>query len=193
MTVDTSVILASQSPSRRELFSRLGIPFDVEPQDIDETPLSNEKPHPYVRRVALEKALSAQRKSPKSLIISADTVVYKNHAFFQKPRNPQEAHQTLQRLSGARHRIFTGLCVLHEDRQCIKTIVTRVTFRRLQPEVIQRYVDQKHYQGFAGGYSIDGPALAFIKRVNGSISSIMGLPLSELCNILTSFGIKHDL
>ena len=186
------IILASQSPSRKELLSRINLPFSCAPQDIDETPYPREKPHPYVRRLAQEKALSAQKHYPDAIIIAADTIAYKGHTILQKPANAQEALAMIKTLSGTRHRVFTGLCVAHKERICVKSIVTRVQFRRLQPQTMKAYIDSKQWEGVSGGYAITSPAVSFIKKLNGSFSSLIGLPLAELCVILQSFGVQHD-
>ena len=186
------IILASQSPSRKELLSRIGLLFSCAPQDIDETPFPREKPHPYVRRLAHEKALSAKRHYPDAMIIAADTIAYKGHTILQKPKDAQEASQMITTLSGTRHRIFTGLCVAYKERLCVKSVVTRVQFRSLQHPTIKAYIASKMWEGVSGGYALTSPAVSFIKSINGSFSSVIGLPLAELCNILQSFGIKHD-
>ena len=186
------IILASQSPSRKELLERLGLPFIVAPQNIDETPYDKERPHPYVRRLAKEKAHKAQKDNPNAVIIAADTIIYKGHTILQKPKDAEEARTMIEQLSGARHRVFTGLCVLHNKKKCVKSIVTRVQFRRLQPKAIKQHVLSQNWKGCSGGYNLASASLAFIKNVNGSISSIIGLPLAELCSILSTFGIDHD-
>lgn len=186
------IILASQSPSRKELLSRIGLPFSCAPQDIDETPYHREKPHPYVRRLAHEKALSAKKRYPNAVIIAADTIAYKGHTILQKPNDAQEAQAMISMLSGTRHRIFTGLCVSYKERHCVKSFVTRVQFRRLHASSIKTYVASQKWRGVSGGYALTSPSISFVKSLNGSLSSVIGLPLAELCTILHSFGVKHD-
>lgn len=187
------IILASQSPSRKSAMGFLGIDFECHPQDIDETPFPDEKPRVYVKRLALEKALSAQQHHPDALIIAADTIGYKSHTILQKPSSPQDAFDMISKLSNSRHRILTGMCILHKTRKSLSVSVTRVQFRKLTPLAIRNYVESNEWQGFSAGYSTSNRAFTFIKSINGSLSTITGLPMARLANTLSSFGVKHDI
>ena len=189
---NSPIILASGSPSRKNLLASVGLSFEVAPQDIDETPLKNEDPRPYVLRLATNKAASAHKHYPDALIIAADTIVFKSHTILQKPETKDEAEAMITMLSGTQHRVYTGLCIQNSNKTSRKSFVTRVKFKRLTPHTIKSYVQSELWRGVSGGYSLTSPALAFVKNINGSISSVMGLPLAEVCSTLNSFGAKND-
>ncbi len=186
-----NIILASGSRSRREMLEKINLPFTCEPQNIDETPLKNEDPRPYVKRITLSKAYQALQKHPDSCIIAADTIGYKQRKILQKPQSPEDARSTIQLLNNARHKVITGLCVMHQNRTCLKVYVTRISFKKISPSAIERFIDSEEWKNYAPCYSLLAHT-TFIKSINGSFSSVMGFPMAELTNILSSFGIHHD-
>lgn len=184
------LVLASQSPSRKELLEKLNIPFITEAQNIDETPLKKEKPRPYVKRLALEKAKSALKKFPDACIISADTIGYKKQCILQKPKCAEEARKSIFMLNNTRHQMFTGLCIMNAHRKFLRVFVTRVTLRHLDEKTLNQFILSESWRNIAPCYSITTHA-SFIKSINGSLSSVMGLPLAEVANTLKSFGVHH--
>ncbi len=184
------LILGSASPRRRELLAQIGIvPDDIRPADIDETPLKGELPRPYAARLAQEKAL-AVRAGADELVLSADTVVAAGRRIMGKPADPTEAESFLRLLSGRRHRVITGVAVRHGEILRSREVETVVTMKRLSDEDVATYLASGEWEGKAGGYAIQGLAAAFIPRINGSYTNVVGLPLTEVANMLAGIGYR---
>ncbi len=193
---DFELILASASPRRRELLAALGIPFRVVVPDIDETPAPRETPEAYARRAAAEKAAAAAARlparavgAPPRIVIGCDTDVALGRRIFGKPRDTAEARRMLRALSGRRHRVISGLCVLRERRNGAwreKTIAvaTEVEFRRLSAAEIEAYVATGDPMDKAGAYAIQGGAAGMVRGIRGSYTNVVGLPLAELAELL---------
>ncbi|MDT0682073.1 nucleoside triphosphate pyrophosphatase [Roseicyclus sp. F158] len=182
------LILGSGSPRRLELLAVLGIrPDDVRPPDIDETPVRGELPRPYCERMAREKALAVSA-APDDLVLSADTTVALGRRIMGKPRDAGEAAEFLHALSGRRHRVVTALAVRRGEVLRARSVVSSVKLKRLSDVEVNGYLATGDWQGKAGGYSIQGPAGAFIPWMEGSHSAIVGLPLAETAALLSSFG-----
>lgn len=184
------LILASASPRRKDLLAQAGIvPDSIISADIDETPLKGELPREYALRVACEKASKIRENNKSSFIISADTVVFCGRTIFPKAENNEQVKTCLQKLSGRSHSVLTAVCVISpEGKESIKLIATKVIFKRLSTEEITNYINSGEGVGKAGGYAIQGLAGCFVKSINGSYSSIVGLPLCETVNMLTGLG-----
>ncbi len=175
------LILASASPRRLELLRQVGIePDEVIPAEIDETPHQGERPVTYVARMAKEKCAAIRREG--TTVLAADTVVACGRRILGKPENEAQAREFLKLLSGRRHRVYTSICVNGR----VKTVMTQVKFKRLFEQDIAGYITSNEWQGKAGGYAIQGRAAAFVPWINGSYSSVVGLPLSEVLAMLTS-------
>lgn len=184
------LILASASPRRLELLAKAGItPAEVVAADLDETPHKNELPPAYARRVAREKARAVSARLGKDIILAADTVVACGRRILPKAEDEKAAHLCLETLSGRRHRVYTAVCIMVGEKLHEKLVMTQVQFARLSDKDIARYIVSKEWHGKAGGYAIQGAASAFIPRVNGSVSNVIGLPLAETCAILKQLGI----
>lgn len=182
------LILASASPRRLDLLAQIGIvPHKIIAASIDETPLKDELPLAYAQRVALSKAHTVQLQEPDALILSADTVVHCGRRILPKAETQEEARRCLELLSGRRHRVTTAVVLLKKDKQRVKCITTFVKFTRLSKQDIERYLASGEWQGKAGGYAIQGCASAFIPAINGSYSSVVGLPLAETASMLAHF------
>jgi septum formation protein len=196
-------ILASSSPRRRELLSRLGHPFRVIEPAIAESPRPGERPADFARRAATEKAAAAARLPPQRggaprTIIGCDTVVALADRIFGKPRTAAEARRMLRALSGRRHRVISGLCVLRERasgswRRQTRTVSTEVIFRRLFPGEIVAYVATGEPMDKAGAYAIQGGAAAMVVAIHGSYTNVVGLPLAELVEMLRQQGPSGSL
>lgn len=177
------VILASQSPRRRELLARFPFSFDIKIADIDETMDGDADPADEVARVSCKKAQAISR-TPEDVVIAADTVVVCDGRVLGKPRDPQEATQMLELLSGRAHQVMTGLTVLHGDRCVSVTEITDVFFRPLTQSEIRRYVGSKEPMDKAGSYAIQGGAALFVEKISGDYFNVVGLPVCRLGQLL---------
>ncbi|MBN9466896.1 Maf family protein [Brevundimonas sp.] len=183
------LVLASSSPRRIELLAQVGIvPDHIDPADIDETPLKGETPPRLAARLATTKAQVVAARRPEAVVIAADTVVAVGRRFLEKAADEAEATRFLKLLSGRNHRVFTGVAVVRSGHVSSRVNETRVTFKPLSQAEIAAYVAGGDWRGKAGGYGIQGPAAAFIQRIVGSHSSVMGLPLYEAVQLLHGVG-----
>jgi len=200
-TIQPRIYLASQSPRRRELLKQIGVNFDMlllrnDPRrkiDVDETPHENEAPVEYVQRISREKAAAGwdatlSRNLRPSPVLAADTTVTLDNKIFGKPRDREEAAATLRELSGRQHQVLSAVAIAFGERIETRLSATTVTFAELSEERIHRYVFTNEGHDKAGAYGIQGLAGAFIQRIEGSYSGVMGLPLCETVEILHSFG-----
>lgn len=189
------VYLASKSPRRQELLSRIGVRFELLLADGDEdaealeAALPGEDPAAYVRRVVAAKLEAAVRRVgdrglPAAPVLAADTTVALGGTMLGKPATVDEARSMLRALSGRTHRVLTGVAVAHASRRELAVNVSRVTFRRLSSADVDAYVATGEPFDKAGGYGIQGAAGAFARRIEGSCSGIMGLPLYETDRLL---------
>lgn len=191
-----SLVLASASPRRLAILGQVGIePDALRPTSIDETPHKAEPPRAYVQRVARGKAKAALKfidEEPElagSFILSADTIVSLGRRILTKPELVEEAASMLQLLSGRSHRVYTAICLITPDRNIRQRIVeTRVRFKNLSSEEIDCYLVSNEWRGKAGGYAIQGMAGAFIERLVGSYTNVVGLPLTEVIKMLRGEG-----
>ncbi len=191
MTLKSKLLLASSSPRRAEILRNAGFDFAVVPAHVDETRRPNEHPADYVRRLAEEKARTVARQlakdaaSDSTLIIGADTVVVIDSEILGKPSSAANARETLRRLSGKTHEVYTGLTVL-QGNGTVHTAVekTRVTFEPLSHEEIEDYIASGEPFDKAGAYAIQGHGGKFIPRIEGCYFNVMGLPLARLYSLL---------
>ncbi len=191
-TPHAPLVLASASPRRLALLRQIGIePQAVSPPHIDETPRKGELPVPYARRMAAEKAAAAAKAHPGAFILAADTVVAVGRRLLPKAEDAATARRCLRLLSGRRHRVHGGLVVLAPDGRRVERLVTSVVWvKRLQAAEIDAYIEAGEWRGKAGGYAIQGRAAAFIPRINGSYSNVVGLPLAETAAVLGGLGYR---
>ena len=185
------VILASQSPRRRELLERVGISgFRVATPNVDETVEPGLSPAETVEQLSLRKARAAAKKAgPRDLIIAADTVVALDGAVLGKPRGKAGAFAMLSSLSGREHRVFTGVTVLRGDTSATEHEETAVAFRALSPEEIRSYIATGEPMDKAGAYGIQGIGALLVSGIRGDYSNVMGLPVFRLGRMLSDFGI----
>jgi septum formation protein len=194
--------LASKSPRRQELLRQLGVEFDLlklreaagRDRDVLEGARDAEPPLHYVERMARTKAAVAwsrmqQRKLPELPVLSADTEVVLDSRIFGKPADAADATRMLTLLSGKTHEVLTAVAVRLGEQTEVEVSVTKVAFRELTPAEIDHYVATGEPDDKAGGYAIQGRAAAFITRVEGSFSGVVGLPLAETAQILARFGM----
>lgn len=186
-------MLASGSPRRRELLTGSGLTFAVRAANIDETPLHDETPTDYVRRLSIEKAaasLDAPLAGPGDIVLAADTTVEVDGRILEKPIDDDDARAMLRSLSGRSHDVHTGVTVSvtqHGARRSTTIVVsTAVVFAELSDSVIEWYVATGEANDKAGAYGIQGAAAAFVERVDGSVTNVIGLPLAETLDVLRS-------
>lgn len=186
------LILASASPRRQELLAEQHIiPDAIIPADIDETPFKGETPRPYVKRMAIEKAREVAKNNKGAYILAADTVVVMGRRILQKPENAEEAYKFLTLMSGRRHTVMGGICLITPDAHEITRLCeTVVKFKPLTHDEKQFYVTSGEWEGKAGGYAIQGLASRFIPFISGSYSNIVGLNIHDTVNMLRGNGFQ---
>lgn len=185
------VILASQSPRRRELLALVGIDHEVMPADINEDVRPGEQAVPYTERLAREKAAVIAARHPDAYVIAADTTVVVDGDILGKPSDAADARAMLRRLSGRSHIVCTGIAVAHGAR--IESAVEQVgvTFRALSDAEIALYVETGEPMDKAGAYGIQGWGATIVERVDGDYFSVMGLGLRRLVDLLARHGIAY--
>ena len=182
------LILGSASPRRRDLLAQIGVvPDAVRPPDIDETPRAGELPRPYAARLAREKA-QAVAAGPDEIVLAADTTVAMGRRILGKPEHADEAARFLSMLSGRRHRVTTAIALRRGARLWERAVETVVKMKPLSDDEIAAYLATGDWQGKAGGYSIQGPAGAFVPWIRGSYPAVVGLPLAETAGLLRGAG-----
>jgi len=184
------LVLASTSPRRRELLARTGIvPDRLAAPDIDETPLKGEAPRAYVARLAEGKALAVDRAEDE-IVLAGDTTVAVGRRILEKPLDDADLRRMLGLLSGRRHHVYSGVCVVGADgTPRVRVVDTIVAFKALSAAEIDWYVASGEGMGKAGGYGIQGKAEAFVRYLAGSHSNVVGLPVFETRALLTSAGL----
>ncbi|PIW27336.1 MAG: septum formation inhibitor Maf [Rhodobacterales bacterium CG15_BIG_FIL_POST_REV_8_21_14_020_59_13] len=181
------LVLASASPRRLELLRRIGVePDEVRPADIDESEIPGETPRQLAERLARSKAAAIEASD--AIVLGSDTVVSVGRRILPKTEDEKDARKCLALLSGRGHRVWTGVALTAPDgRMASRLVETRVTFKRLSDDEINAYIASGEWKGKAGGYGIQGMAEAFVMRLAGSYSGVMGLPLYETANLLRGF------
>ena len=190
------LLLASESPRRKALLAQAGVtPDQIRAANIDETPLKGELPRAYALRLARAKAEAAGTKhrelNPRAhmFVLAADTVVACGRRILPKPDDNGGVRDCLRILSGRQHQVITAVALITPTGMLrTRMSVTRVAFRRLAPGEIESYVDSREGIGKAGGYAIQGGAEVFVRRINGSYSNVVGLPLAETVLLLRGCG-----
>jgi septum formation protein len=186
------LVLASASPRRLDLLARIGVEVAaVDPAEIDETPLPKEKPAEHARRLAAAKAAVVASRQPGSVILAADTVVAAGRRILPKAENEEQVRACLELLAGRRHHVLSAVTVvdaLGAARHRLSDTI--VTFGPLGTATIDAYAESGEGLGKAGGYAIQGRAEAFVRRLSGSHSGVVGLPLFETRALLLAAGLR---
>ena len=184
------LILASASPRRQELLRNAGIPFEVQPADINETPLPGEAPRDCAERLAREKALAVFRRQSRHYVLGADTIVVVDETILGKPRDGADAARMLRLLSGRTHEVITGICLVgpiaEDAEQAAET--TRVTMLEISDDEIRDYIAIGEPMDKAGAYAIQGIASRWIPRIEGDYSNVVGLPVAMVYGMLKKRG-----
>lgn len=188
--VEVPVILASQSPRRRELLTLVGIQHEVRPADIDESPLEGESPRDYVERLAREKVEAID--APGAVTIGSDTTVVVDGQILGKPEDEGEAVSMIRRLSGRSHLVMTAVAARWRAHLVSDVEEVKVDFRSLTLDEIRAYVATGEPMDKAGAYGIQGFGATIVDRVEGDYFAVMGLPLNRLTRLLESLGLVYD-
>ncbi|MFC6839727.1 Maf family nucleotide pyrophosphatase [Xanthomonas theicola] len=184
--------LASRSPRRNELLTRLGVPFRVLDLEVPEVRAADEMAYAYVRRVALDKARAGMAQlaaAAGALVLGADTEVMLDGRVFGKPADAAAAAAMLAALSGRVHEVITAVALVAAAREQVVLVPTQVSFAVLSARDIADYVASGEPMGCAGAYAIQGGAERFVSRLDGSYSGVTGLPLHQTSQLLRAFGV----
>lgn len=184
------IVLASASPRRSELLESAGIPFSVQPGDIDETPLAGEGPKTHVLRLARGKARAVADQSEGRFFVGADTVVVCDEEIMGKPVDEADAVRMLRKLSGVPHQVITGYAIVDAVTGATTSgaVTTDVFFKDLSESEIAAYVATGCPMDKAGAYAIQGGAAYMVRRIEGSYTNVVGLPLCEVVEALRDLG-----
>jgi septum formation protein len=185
------IILASQSPRRRELLTLVGIPHEVRPADLDERVLPGEAPAPHAERLARAKAEAVAANEPEAIVIGADTIVVLDGDILGKPRDAGDAAAMLHRLSGRTHTVLTAVAVTRNGRTVSGVESVEVTFRPVTREQIDAYIATGEPMDKAGAYGIQGFGAVIVERVHGDYFAVMGLALGRLVGLLEQVGVMY--
>ena len=188
-TADVQLVLASASPRRRELLQQIGVQFSVQPVDICEDVLTDESADVYVARLAREKAELGLQRSGAKAALGSDTSVVMSGEILGKPKDASDAERMLMSLSGREHQVMTGVALATEYDTQVCVVTTVVHFKELTPEICRAYWASDEPCDKAGAYGIQGLGAVFVDRIEGSYSSVVGLPLAETAEMLTHAGI----
>ncbi len=191
MNQPTQIILASASPRRRQLLNQMGISHALCPVDIDETPEPGEQAELYVRRMAAVKSEQAWQTNASGLpVLAADTAVVLDGRIMGKPKNEADALRMLTDLSGKTHRVFSAVSLRTGEQQRQALSITEVCFREINVQEMRHYWRTGEPADKAGAYAIQGIGSIFVRRIRGSFSGVMGLPLFETAKLLRQAGFK---
>lgn len=185
------IVLASQSPRRRQLLGQMGLEFTTQSPEIDESAFHGRDARDLVETLSREKARwVARQQTPDTLVIGADTVVVLDGAILGKPRDGAEAQAMLAALSGRDHQVFTGVTLCQGDRILTQAEETQVTFRPLTSQEIRQYVSTGEPMDKAGSYGIQGYGCLLVEGIRGDYFNVVGLPVCRLGRMLARFGIE---
>lgn len=183
------MILASSSPRRRELLNQIGVRFEIDVADIDETPIVDEAPMAYVERMALEKARTVAARHPDQVVLGSDTSVIFRDQILGKPVDNADAITTLRALSGDTHSVLSAVALVCGGRERVLSVSTQVHFRSLTTAEITAYVNTGEPADKAGSYGIQGLGAILVAGIEGSYSNVVGLPLTETAALLNEFEV----
>ena len=192
----TELILASGSPRRAQLLGEMVRSFRILPSDVDEDRDEGETPGAYVVRISREKAESvADGLEPRTggrWVLGGDTIVVLEEAVLGKPEDGDHARRMLEQLQDRRHEVITGICLLNRKQAvyCLEAVRTQVWMRRIEPEEMDAYIRTGEPFDKAGGYAIQGHGGRFIRKIEGSYSNVVGLPMERLRELFRMYGIR---
>ena len=189
--ISPRVVLASQSPRRRELLALIGIAHEVRPADINEEYFPGERPHDHAERLARDKAAVVARECPDALVIGSDTIVVVDGDVLGKPRDEAHAAAMLGRLSGRSHIVLTAVAVRWRGSERAAVEEVAVTFHSLAADQIESYIATREPMDKAGAYGIQGFGATIVARVDGDYFAVMGLPLQRLVRLMADLGVSY--
>ncbi len=175
------MILASRSPQRRAILEQVGIRFSAVAAEVEE--LTEGEPEQVPVENAHRKAAAVAGRHPEALVLGVDTIVWADGRIYGKPRDPDQARQTLRALSGLRHTVISGLCLIQAGLVRSAVARTRVRFRRLNPTLLEWYLQSGEWRERAGGYAIQGRGAALVAAIDGDYLNVVGLPLTALLEL----------
>lgn len=186
------IILASGSARRKKLLRQVISDFKVEPSNFDEESVFDLGPHELVEFLSRRKAAAVAENTKNAIIIGADTIVVLDGQVYGKPKNKEEARQTLGKLSGREHSVISGVTVIDmtSGRVITRSVETKVIFNDLTPEQIENYIATGYSLDRAGSYSVEDLPPGFLRKIEGDFDNVVGLPLSEVKEILTSLNLE---
>ena len=186
-----TIILASQSPRRKYLLEQAGIVFEVLPSQIDENYFTHRRPATHVKKLALAKAEDIALKNPDRWVIGADTIVFINASILEKPTSKANARMMLQKLGGKTHQVYTGfaICNYQQMHAHVDYVKTDVHFKKLSDAEIKWYLNTEEPYDKAGAYAIQGLGASLIKKISGSYTNVVGLPVCEVVEHLMELGV----
>ncbi len=182
-----NIVLASASPRRKELLSNLNLDFKIIKSDIEEFVNDKDIPTSVAMSLSFQKAIDiANKTSENDIVIGADTIVVLDDKILGKPKDEQDAFNTLTQLSGKYHKVITGICVLRlsDNKKVVDYEVTKVKMREFSEDEIKRYIKTTEPMDKAGSYAIQGYGSLLVEQINGDYFNVVGLPVSKLAQIL---------
>ncbi len=182
------LVLASASPRRQEMLSRLGLRYRTRPAEVDESLLPGEKAAGAVKRLARLKAQAVAARRPQALVLAADTLVCLGDSILGKPLGQDDAAAMLGQLSGQTHDVLTGYCLIAPGSRDLGLARSKVRFRQVSDSEIAAYVLSGEPLGKAGAYAVQGLAAAWVHSVSGSYTNVVGLPLAQIIALLLKRG-----
>jgi septum formation protein len=189
------IILASGSPRRKEILTKLGVEFSVVESGYDESKIITDDPVELVEELAIQKALSVASDYPDALILGGDTVVYVAGEVIGKANDKAEAERMVRLLSGTTHMVVTGVAIVNSltGDQVVGHEEGFVRFREMTEEEIKKYVESEKWRGFAGAYAIQGGAAPYVTDQTGSLSAIIGFPITLVADLLEQMGVAVEV
>ena len=184
------LVLASRSPQRRAILEQLGIAFEVVVADVEEIAAGD--PVEVASANALAKAAAVARRRPESTVLGVDTIVALDGEIYGKPASAAAARETLRRLSGRTHEVISGIALLDPANPQVAHEVTRVTFRTLSAQVVERYVETGEWSGRAGGYAIQGKGALLVRRIMGDYLNVVGLPVAKMLDLDLTLMLREN-
>ena len=191
------LVLASSSPRRKDLLEQIGMPADIiDAPDVDETSRKGELPREYVKRIALAKVEVVAVKYEDGYVLAADTIVALGRRIIGKAEDRAGAKRDLSLMSGRTHTVFSGVAIVKKQggaivSRSLKVVETKVRFKRMSDAELEWYLDQGEWEGKSGSFTLMGKGAAFIEKISGSHTNVIGLPLCETRNILLGMGLKN--
>lgn len=187
-----TIILASQSPRRKDLLKQIGLEFEIDPSNYEEDMSLKMEPSKLAEFLSLGKAKDVAQRHKDSIIISADTIVAIDGEIFGKPKTPERAKYMLQKLSGKAHSVITGFTIIDTEtqKQILKSVETKVYFKNLSEQEMDAYIASGEPLDKGGGYAIQGMAALFVEKIEGDYFNIVGLPILALTTELKNFSVS---